>query len=130
MLTDLRELNEVLERDEWPLETIDQTLYSMSRFNCISTLDQIMGYYAMQVEEEDKECLGIITPHQIYVYDALPQGAKILADIFQREIMCLNEGLNYVKVFINDTAVVERGTFDEHLTELDEVLQRMEDAGS
>ena len=102
----------------------------MGWFNCISTLDQIMGYYAMQVEEEDKECLGIITPHQIYVYNVLPQGAKTSADIFQREMMCLNEGLDYIKVFIDDTAVIGRRTFDQHLTELDEVLQLMEDAGS
>jgi len=41
----------------------------------------------------------------------------------------LNQGLDYVKVFIDDTAVIGRGTFDKHLEELDVVLQRMENAG-
>ena len=39
LLTDLRKLNESLERDEWPFETIDSTLNSMCRFNYVTTLD-------------------------------------------------------------------------------------------
>ena len=51
LLTDLRKLNDVLERDELLFETIDSVLNSMGNFNCISTLDQVMGYCAMSVRK-------------------------------------------------------------------------------
>ena len=47
LLTDLQGLNKVLQREEWPLESIDEVLQSMGRFEHITTLDQIIGYYAM-----------------------------------------------------------------------------------
>ena len=51
LLADLRKLNDVLERDELLFETIDSVLNSMGNFNCISTLDQVMGYCAMSVRK-------------------------------------------------------------------------------
>ena len=54
LLTDLRTLNDVLECDEWPFETIDSILNSMGQFNYITTLDQVMGYHAMSVRKEDQ----------------------------------------------------------------------------
>ena len=76
------------------------------------------------MEEEDKQYLGITTSKQIHVYNILPQGTKIAQDYFQYKMMYLNEELNYVKVFINNTAVIGRNlSFKEHLKELDEVLK-------
>ena len=106
LLTDLRKLNEVLERDEWPLETIDSILNSMGAFNCITCIDQVMGYYAMQVKEEDQDYLGIITPWQMRIYNVLPQGLKIASDIFQREMVHLTENMDDAKVFIDDTGAI------------------------
>ena len=102
----------------------------MGKFNYITTLDQIMGYFVMQMGEDDKQYLGIITPDQIYIYNVLPQGAKIAWEYFQHEMMHLNEGLDYVKVFIDNRVVIGRNpSFEEYLKELDEVLIRIEDAG-
>ena len=42
----------------------------------------------------------------------------------------LNKGLDYIKVFIDDTAVIGRNpSFKEHLEELDKVLTWMKDTG-
>ena len=47
LLIDLRKLNEVLERDKWPLETVHSILNSIGKFNYITCIDQVMRYYAM-----------------------------------------------------------------------------------
>ena len=60
LLTDLRKLNDVLERDEWPFETIGRILNSIGQFNCITTLDQVMGYCTMSVRKEDQQCLTFV----------------------------------------------------------------------
>ena len=45
-------------------------------------------------------------------------------------MMHLNADLDYVKVFIDDTAVISRNSlFKKYLKELDEILTYMEDAG-
>ncbi len=51
------------------------------------------------------------------------------ADIFQAEIMDLMEALEYVRAFIDDLLVITRGTLEDHLDKLREVLRRLREAG-
>ena len=44
-------------------------------------------------------------------------------------MMNIIDGLNYVKVFLDDMGVLGKGTFDKHINELDEVLTWIEKAG-
>ena len=37
---------------------------------------------------------------------------KKAVDFYQREIVKLNEGLNCMKVFLNDTGIIEKGGYD------------------
>ena len=64
------------------METINSILNNMSTFNFITCINKIIGYYTIQVREEDQEYLGIITLWQIYIYNLLSQGLKIASDIF------------------------------------------------
>ena len=51
------------------------------------------------------------------------------ADIFQAEMMDLMESLEYVRAYIDDLLVITRGTLEDHLNKLGEVLRRLRDAG-
>jgi len=51
------------------------------------------------------------------------------ADIFQAEMMDLMEALEYVRAYINDLLVITRGTLEDHLEQLGEVLRRLRQAG-
>jgi hypothetical protein len=44
------------------------------------------------------------------------------ADIFQAEMMDLMEALEYVRAYIDDLLVITRGTLEDHLEKLREVL--------
>ena len=101
----------------------------MGQFNCIAALDQVMGYCATSVRKKDQPCLGIVTPWEIHVCNKLPQGVKTEADFYQREMTNLNEGLDYVKVLLDDTGILRKGDFVQHIEEFDEVLTQMEEAG-
>ena len=57
----------------------------------------------------------------------LPPGTRTVIDFYQREMMSVIDGLDYVEVFLDYTGVLGKGDFDEHVNELDEVLSRMED---
>ena len=62
LLTDLRKLNDTLERDEWPFKTIDSILSSIEKYNYITTLDQVIGYYVIKVNDDDQQYLDIVMP--------------------------------------------------------------------
>ncbi len=51
------------------------------------------------------------------------------ADIFQAEMMNLMETLEYVQAYIDDLLYITRGTLEDHLDKLEEVLRRLHDAG-
>ncbi len=51
------------------------------------------------------------------------------ADIFQAEMMDLMESLEYVRAYINDLLVITRGTLEDHLEKLGEVLRWLREAG-
>jgi hypothetical protein len=51
------------------------------------------------------------------------------ADIFQAEMMDLMEALEYVRAYIDDLLVITRGTLEDHLDKLREVLRRLHEVG-
>ena len=59
----------------------------------------------------------------------LPMGYAGSADIFQAEMMDLMESLEYVRAYIDDLLVITRGTQEDHLDKLGEVLRRLREAG-
>ena len=71
----------------------------------------------------------IIFPWGKYSYMRLPMGYAGSADIFQAEMMDLMEALEYVRAYIDDLVVITRGTLEDHLEKLNEVLRRLRDAG-
>ncbi len=51
------------------------------------------------------------------------------ADIFQSEMMDLMDTLEYVQAYIDDLLCITRGSLEDHLDKLEEVLKRLRDAG-
>jgi len=47
------------------------------------------------------------------------------ADIFQTEMMALMDALEKVRAYIDDLLVITRGTLEDHLVKLGEVLRRL-----
>jgi hypothetical protein len=56
-------------------------------------------------------------------------GYACSADIFQAEMIDLMEALEYVRAYIDDLLVITRGTLEDHLVKLGEVLRRLRKAG-
>ena len=51
-----------------------------------------------------------------------------MEEYFQCEMIYLNEGLDCIKLFINDMAIISQNLlFKEHLKELNEVLIQIEE---
>ena len=50
-------------------------------------------------------------------------------DIFQEKMNELFAGFDYVRAYIDDLLVITKGSFNDHLTHLDKVLEKLNNAG-
>ena len=70
----------------------------------------------------------IITECGKYRYKRLLMGVACSPDIFQAKIYELLGDIKGTKAYIDDILVVKKGSFDEHLNQLDEIFRRCQKA--
>jgi len=128
-ITDFRELNKRIVRRPYPIPKISTTLQELEGFTYALALDLNMGYYTIRLDPQAVEMFTIIFPWGKYSYLRLPMGYAGSADIFQAEMMDLMEALEYVRAYIDNLLVITRGTLEDHLDKLGEVLRRLHEAG-
>jgi hypothetical protein len=83
----------------------------------------------MPLSDEAKKLCVISLPWGLYQYEVLPQGIKPATDIFQQRMNGLYHDMDTVDTFLDDTLILGYDTFDAHLNDLIEVLQRLLAAG-
>jgi hypothetical protein len=128
-ITDFREINKRIVRRPYPIPKISTTLQELEGFTYATALDLNMGYYTIRLDQKAVEIFTIIFPWGKYSYMRLPMGFAGSADIFQAEMMVLMESLEFVEAYIDGLLVITKGTLEDHLENLREVLRRLHDAG-
>ena len=88
-----------------------------------------MGYYHIELDLESSRLCTIVLPWEKYEYLELPRGLCNSPDIFQEKTNKLFLGFNYIRAQINNLLVVTKGLFDDHLTHLGRVLEKLEKEG-
>ncbi len=118
-ISDFRKLNKMIKRSPYPLPHIKDMLLKVSHFTYATALDLVMGYYNIKLSDDAKKICTIVTPFGKYEYNRLPIGVSIAPDIFQDRICQLFEDIESVRKFIDDLLVVTKGSYEDHLRELD-----------
>ena len=129
-LADLRELNKVIKRKPYPLPKITDMLQRLEGFMYASSLDLNMGYYHILLTPNSSRLCTIVLPWGKYEYLRLPMGLCNSPDIFQEKMSKLMQGLDFARAYLDDLLVLstEKG-FDKHLEKLEQVLNRLSEAG-
>ena len=83
-----------------------------------------MGYYHIRLSENSSDMCTIITEFGKFCYLRLPMGVSCSPDIFQAKIYELLGDIEGTKAYIDDILVINKGTYEEHLKQLDEVFRR------
>jgi hypothetical protein len=84
-----------------------------------------MGCYTIRLDPTAVKMCTIIFSFGKYSYLRLPMGMSGSADIFQAEMLDLMETLEYVRAYVDDLLCITRGTLEDHLDKLEEVLRRL-----
>ena len=129
-LADLRELNKVIKRKPYPLPKITDMLQRLEGFMFATSLDLNMGYYHILLTPNASRLCTIVVPWGKYEYLRLPMGLCNSPDIFQEKMSELMQGLEFARAYLDDLLVIstEKG-FDKHLEKLEQVLDRLSEAG-
>ena len=94
----------------------------------ISALDLTKGYWQVPVQVEDREKTAFTTPAGLFQFTHMPFGLQGAPATFQRMVDKLLRDLeDFANGYIDDIAVFSK-TWNEHLTHLRRVLQRLREA--
>ena len=128
---DYRKLNAVTEDDVYPLPRIDDTLDSLGQIQprYLSTFDLQSGYWEIGLSEESKPLSAFICHAGLYEFERLPFGLKSAGATFSRMIESVFRGMSWKKLFLYlDDIIVASHTFEDHLRDVKEVLERLRNA--
>ena len=101
----------------------------MEGFTYATALDLNMGYYTIRLDPDAQNICTIILPWGKYSCLRLPMGMSGSPDIFQEKMSDLMRTLEYVRTYIDDLLIMTPGTYDDHLTKLQVVLDQLQKAG-
>ena len=126
---DYRKVNAVTRKDAYPLPRIDDTLDTLAGSKWFTTLDLISGYWQVEVDPKDQPKTAFSTPDGLFEFNVMPFGLCNAPATFQRLMDMVLAGLQWTMclVYLDDVIVMGR-TFEEHLTNLANVLTRLRDA--
>ena len=114
---DYRKLNNVTEKDAYPLPMISSTLDKLNNAKYLSTLDIKSAYWQIPMESSSKKYTAFTVPNRgLFQFKRMPFGLCNAPSVWQRFIdQVLQSDLEpHVFVYLDDIVIVTQ-TFDKHI---------------
>ena len=127
---DFRQLNAATVKDAHPLPRIDDLLDTLYGAKWFSTLDLKSGYWQVPITEQDKAKTAFRTSSgQLFEFNQVPFGLCNAPATFSLLMDCVLAGLHWETcLFYLDDIIVFSSTWEEHLTRLRQVFERLRHA--
>ena len=128
-ICDYRGLNSVTIKNVYPMGLMEDVLGYLTGANYFITLDLNSGYWQCKVAEKDKHKTAFTCPQGLFEFNRLPFGLcnaprtfsllmdKLFSDMKFKDVLC----------YLDDLCIFAK-TFEELLSKLERVLQRLRDA--
>ena len=120
-----RRLNEVTQKDHFPLPFMDQLLERISGNPFYCFLDGYSGYFHIEIATEDQEKTTFTCPFGTYAYRRMPFSLCNAPTTFQQFMLSIFSYLvEYIMEVYMDDITVYGGSFQECLTSLETIHHR------
>ena len=115
--------------DAYPIPSMERMIEKIASAKYISTIDLTKGYWQIPLETSTIEKSAFITSRGLYEFLVMPFGMKTAPATFQRMMsQTVLKGLDFADAYIDDVEVDTPTSFPQHLSELRQVLQRLQEA--
>ena len=113
---DPKELNKAVQREHYPLPTIEEIATRLYGAKCFSILDVRNGFWHIPLDEDSSRLTTFNTPFGRYRWKRSPFGISSAPEVFQRKMHEVIEGLKGIEVIADDFIVVGFGRTEEQAT--------------
>lgn len=121
-------LNKCIERDSYPMKTLDRIRSKLFGAKFFTKLDACEGFWQVPLETNSIKLCTFITPWGKFAFTRMPYGIKCASDVFQNISDQLFRNMEGVESSIDDLVVWGK-TKEEHDERVTKVLQRCKEAG-
>ena len=121
-------VNQVSKCDTFPIPRIEDLIAQISRGQKFTTLDWDRAYQQLVIDDKSRNYVVINTHQGLFQYNRLPFSVSSSPGIFQRTMETMLQAIPGVLVYLDDILITGRNE-QEHLSNLDKVLTKLEEAG-
>ena len=125
---DFRELNRVTVKDAFPMPQMEEIFAKLHSARLISLIDLRSGYWQLPIAEKDRQKTAFCVNGQQYEFLRMPFGLCNFPATFRRLLLRILDDLTGVVVYGDDIVVFSENEA-EHVSRLEAVLQRLDQAG-
>ena len=129
---DFRKLNLHSVPQRWPIPLLTDVweCLSKSKSSVFTTLDMRSGYFQIPMDEESRPKTAFVVQDGTYEYTRMPFGIQAGPAVFSRIMSHIFRGLTFktMIVYIDDLMIFSPD-FDTHMKSLQEVFDRLRNAG-
>ena len=126
---DFRRLNALTQTDPYPMPSLNELLNSIGKSKYFSTIDLLMGFLQVPLDEASKKFTGFSTSQGHYCFSRMPFGLKSSPVTFVRLMDNVLKGLigKICYIYIDDIIIIGN-SITEHLNNIRLVLDRLRNA--
>ena len=121
-------VNRASKLDRYPIPKVEDLFATLAHGKMFTKLDMSQAYQQIELKEDSKKYVVINTHRGLFHFNRLSFGVASAPGIFQRVMECLLKGIPGVIVYLDDILVTGPSN-EEHLSNLDKVLQKLKEAG-
>ena len=126
---DYRRLNDLTQKDSYPLPRIDDTIDSLAGAQWFSTLDLKSGYWQVQLSNDARSKIAFTTGTGLWQFRVMPFGLCNAPATFERLMEQVLAGLPTTVALLHlDDILVPDRTFEQQIDKLQMVFQRLKEA--
>lgn len=127
LVVDYRALNSRIKSNAYPIPFISSILDQLKNANFLSAIDLKNAYWQVELEESSRPLTAFQVPNfGLFEFNVYPMGLKTSGCVFQELMNTLFKDMlgNGVFAYLDDI-LVATDTFDNHLSLLEKVLERL-----